>query len=66
MGSKKQSWGISDLEPKLIVNQIWAFFQLESKENFYDSLCYFINNLIVKWAGNSSIVPTQDSFPLDF
>ena len=31
MGSKKQTWGLSDLEPKLIANQIWAFIQLESK-----------------------------------
>ena len=31
MGSKKQAWGLSDLDPKLIANQIWAFLQLESK-----------------------------------
>ena len=30
------------------------------------TLCYFINNLIVKWADNSSIASTQDPFPLDF
>ena len=28
---KKQTWGLSDLDPKLIAHQIWGFLQLESK-----------------------------------
>ena len=42
MGSKKQTWGLSDLEPKLTANQIWAFLQLESKLSFMlNILAYF-------------------------
>ena len=46
MGSKKQTWDLSDLEPKLIANQIWAFLQLESKVMVYPLNSFVCNNLI--------------------
>ena len=58
MGSKKQTWGLSDLEPKLIANQISAFLQLESNVRLQDPFSSYPNIKEEKQSGYATLMKT--------